>query len=66
MVMCSQEKCEKVAVGKLYWPGAGVKFVCHEHGQKASAIAKAMGFYLTVEELVPSAPVMNLMSVFDR
>lgn len=48
---CDQEGCSSPAVYVYDWPGAGTKHACPEHGNKAAAVARAMGLELAVVPL---------------
>ena len=52
---CGQQKCDKEATHRFFWPGAEPLPSCSECKAKALGAARAMGFHLHVEELPTTA-----------
>lgn len=52
-VKCGTKTCDKQAVGVVHWPGNQPLPMCHGCGLRATNIAQAMGFTLSVESLDP-------------
>lgn len=55
MVKCESQNCNHAAVATVYWPGSAPLRMCHSCGLRATGVAHAMSFRLTVEalEVVP-------------
>lgn len=53
---CNQEKCDREANTRVFWPGRPPMETCIVCAAKAQRIGDAMGCYIGIEELVPDGP----------
>jgi hypothetical protein len=50
-----EEKCQKLATIRRFWPGSEPDLICVDHAEDSERIADAMGFHLHMEPIGYSA-----------
>lgn len=54
---CDQKPpCPEPAAFRMSWPGSAVRLICKPHAEKARAIAKVLGFAVTLEPVEAPPP----------
>jgi hypothetical protein len=61
-VKCCQKSCDADAEYRVHWPGQPID-VCRPCALRATRIADAMGFTLSVDPLDPDGPLLTVVVV---